>query len=295
MHIDYSLLNKLKDDPRIKFLLENIDFCENVCNLLMPQIESNEYTFKKLEHVEPSNSFDIANNVLMQLSSNYPEIMKSYFQENKIVLEDNSNLSMGSGNAKFANGKLRIRYGLHYDINDVFLIVHEFMHSLNLKENNSDGKKLFSESFAVYSEFLTFDYLESNKICTEENNELLKLRQYYFYKRIESLKKYIEAIKVIKQNPNNVATDDVSIIDEGNFLSCVDYSLAGIISTILLNRKENGLFSNEDYVRLNEMIKDLNDREAINILFPNGLDINEFMHGNEQLNSLINKEKKIII
>ena len=123
---------------------------------------------------------------------------------------------------------------------------------------------------------------------------MLKLRMYYFNKRIKQLKEYIEEIKYIKENYDKIPkNEDVGIIDEANLLSCVDYSLAGIISTILLSRKEMGLFSNEEYTRLNEMIKNSDVETLKGILFPNGLDENEFIHNSVNSHKLINNIKII--
>ena len=287
----YELLNQLKDDSRIKFFVDNIDYFDNVCNYLLSQFDTKDYEFKKLSYMDSAESFRIANDILMQLSSKYPELMESYIKEQKIEITDRRNNQHGDGIVKFRNGELKIQYGLHYDINDVFLIVHEFMHSLNKRENDSDSKKLFSEACSVYSEYLTFDYLEKNGINVEENSEMLKLRMFYFQKRISDLKEYIEAIKYIKQNNiRNVSNAQPDITDKMKLLNSVDYSLASIFSIILFNRNINGLFNNEEYTYLVERIKDASAEESINKVFPNGLDINEFVSGYENIKLFINKE-----
>ena len=127
------MLEKEKNNIRVKFLLDNLEFFNNVCNYVLSKNVSEDYEFKKLDNMNPEESFKIANDVLMDISANYPIIMNSYKKENKIKITDESNNRIGSGDANLINNELVINYGLHHDLFDIFLIVHEFMHSLNAK------------------------------------------------------------------------------------------------------------------------------------------------------------------
>ena len=286
----YALLDKFKDDDKVKVFLENIDFFENVCNYVLsqPKVEYDQNT--KLSYVDESVSFNVAKEILLQLSPNYLELFNKYEQEGSIKKEDERANKHGSGIAQVRDGKIELEFGLHYDINDIFLIIHEFIHSLNIMKNDlTEKKELFSESFSVYSEFLIVDYLQKNNIAMDENKDIIKLRMSELYKRFARLKEYINIIKY--NNQNGIDTNcEIYIDDRIDFLASIDYSFAGIVAYILFNRNINGLFSNEEYMRLAEKIKWTNKDEMMRELFPDGLDINEYISGYERVVSLINNE-----
>ena len=122
-----SLLEILKDDPRLVFFMDNLSFFEKICDYLLLYSKYEDYNFKKLEYLSEEDSFIIAKDILNQLSSSYSLLLDYYKKENILRIENESSNKHGSGNVNYHNGKLIIRYGLHYDINDVFLIVHEFI------------------------------------------------------------------------------------------------------------------------------------------------------------------------
>ena len=291
----YKLVELEKNNPKVQLLLNNLDFFDNICNYLLDKNEISKYDFKQLSKLTNEEAFNISNQVLSSFSTKYPQMMNEYKNEGRLLITDESNKLMGSGSAYIDenDNKVKIRLGLHNDIFDPYLIVHEFMHSLNENNPRSIDRELLTEGFAIYSEYLLADFLEKNNINTLENTEILKLRLHTFYQKLRILKSYIHNIRELNTNKNelNLDNEQITIFDIGNFLSSIQYSFGNILSIILFKRNKDGLFNNEEYIKLNEEMKNSSDYSLFNRIFSNGLEFSEFVDSYEEACKFINKEE----
>ncbi len=292
-----KLLELEKNNPKVQLLLNNLDFFDNICNFILEKGESLKYEFKTLSKLSNDDAFNLSNLVLSTFSSSYPSILEQYREDNRLIVTDESKNLMGSGNAFLddKDNKIKIRLGLHSDIFDPYLIVHEFMHSLNENNPRSLDRELLTEGFAIYSEYLVSDYLENNNINNIENTELLKLRLFTMQSRLSNLKEYIHNIRELNTNKDelNISDEEISMFDIGNFLSTIQYAFGNITAIMLYKRHQDGLFDNDTYSRLNEEMKDSSDYKVFNELFINGLDYNEFVSSYESIIKYINKENSL--
>ena len=287
-------LDEMKDNPKLKVLLHYLDFFDKACDFVLSNGEAQKEQ-SALSHMPLEESLKISKKFLELLSSTYPQVMDGYIQNNSIKIVDNSKEQSGYGHVSLdENGQVKILCGVHLDIDDVYLIVHEFMHSINAKGKNSKDREVLTEGFAIYSELLVSDFLERMNIRPEESYKFIRRRFNSVFGRAIELKEKINVIKYIRNNPGVVdslreKTKDFSY-DE-RLLESFQYTFGNFVAQILYGRREKGLFTNEDFVRLNEKINTSDNFKVFSELFPRGLILEELTEGYEKVSKLISNHE----
>lgn len=274
-------LDEIKDNPKLKVLLRYLDFFDKACNFVLSKGETQKEQ-SRLSQLSLTNALEISENFLATLSTNYPSIMNEYIKNNNIKILDNSKEQSGCGGISIDNGQVKILCGVHSDIDDVYIIVHQFMHSLNAYGENLKDKEVLTEGFAIYSELLVFDYLNKMNIFPKENYKLIKRRFNSVYKLAATLKEQINCIR----NNHGFSNDDYKSLFE-----IFQYTFGNFVAQILYGRREKGLFTNEDFVRLNEKINTSDNFKVFSELFPRGLILEELTEGYEKVSKLISNHE----
>lgn len=293
-----KLLDEKKDDPKVKILLHYLNFFDHACDFVLSKSELETLESNILNQMPLGQTFMLFEGFLSYLSTKYPGLLNEYRNSNRFKIIDNSKDNFGYGYASLnAEGKPTMVCGVHMDINDVYLLVHEFMHSLNSQGKGKKDRDALTEGFAIYSELLVLDYLNGLNIRPDEIHEFIKIRLKSYYERSTKLKEIIKIIKYIYTNPDVVSklkekANDVLLSedDERNLLSNIQYTFGNITSFILYGRREDGTLKDEDYARMNEEINTSEGFKVFAELFPKGLNLDEFINGFNKVYSSIDKE-----
>ncbi len=294
-----KLLDEKKDDPKVKILLHYLNFFDQACDFVLSKTELSTLESAQLSPMPLDQSVGLSKGFLSFLSPRYPGVLEEYKYDNRVKFIDNSKEQFGYGSASLnEEGKPVILYGVHLDVNDIYLLVHEFMHSLNAEGKGLKDRDVLTEGFAIYSELLVNDYLNMSNFRPDEVNQFIKIRLRSFYERAKKLKEKINIIKYIYSHPDEVNklkekanSTYISITDESELLSNMQYTFGNIVSLILYAKRKNGLFKDEDFVRMNEDINSSNGFEVFSELFPRGLLLDELVNGYNDVYSLVDESE----
>lgn len=277
------------NNPKMNLLLSNLDFFEDICNYILSRGEITEPHMSGLTNLSIEESYDISKKVLDGINPRYSNIFNQYLSNGNIKVEDRSMFYMGDGSVSLNENEIKIRYGIHKDINDVYLIVHEFMHSLNAKNEKQKEREILTEGFAIFSEYKVLEYLKNNNILDEESSILPQMRNYAFYSRIKLLGEYIRTIRYINQHKEecvNLREAKESNIDK--ILETIQYSWGSILSNLLYGKYIKQEFNDDMYSNINE---NMGNETYYDLLFKNGLKIEDFIYGYEETIKLISSNK----
>ena len=176
----YSVLENYKDDSIIHYIKDHVDFIGYRLNSLttilktVPQVEVNITNDLTL-----LDTIYLVKEFLATIDKKYVLLFEQCINDgsfNMFDSEDENNLKTYPGEAfrtynmdEFGNYHENINIPLSHTIEDVFTIVHEFIHLTNFKPGaESEDRDFFTEVSSITHEFLLFDYLKNNNICTED-------------------------------------------------------------------------------------------------------------------------------
>lgn len=285
----YSVLVNYEDDSIVRFMKDNPDFIGYRVNSFRKCLD--EFPQVEYNYVNDLSLLDI-----LQLSKDFlGTIDRKYiskFEElindgsfNIFDSEDEENLRTFPGEAFRSytmdeDGKFHenINIPLSHTIEDVYTIVHEFIHITNYDpEIEKDDREFFTEASSITYEFLLYDYLKNNDICNEDNC-------FPIFERIDSTYKYTNGLIVFLNSLNKIKIDEVKeIADEkkvyedykgivsdfkysvGNYLSVINYAnyKKGLTSLENIKSFNDNLNKNDDFESLRHVLLSVPDSETI--------------------------------
>lgn len=158
-----------------------------------------------IEHISISEALDIVccflNEYDKELYNIFMNVMS--FNRESIIFVSNE-LSNNSSSLNSNSNKITIN--VKNNIEDVFAIVHEFMHYVDATKAKNKENSIYSETSSITIELFLHNYLSDNKIHLLDSNNYIfnKLKNYFFdaiYVKYYSFKRSISGVELINLLP----------------------------------------------------------------------------------------------
>lgn len=158
-----------------------------------------------IEHISISETLDIVCSFLNEYDKELYNIFMNImsFNRESIIFVSNE-LSNNSSSLNSNSNKITIN--VKNNIEDVFAIVHEFMHYVDATEAKNKENSIYSETSSITIELFLHKYLSDNKIHSLDSNNYIfnKLKNYFIdaiYVKYYSFKRSISGIELINLLP----------------------------------------------------------------------------------------------
>ena len=297
-----------------KFLLENIQLISILNDGFLQHIQSynldNETKRNKLTF---EDVFLLAREIVESIDKNYLESFDNLIKSGELdfsfegAYEDSQCISM----YKKDYVKQIININRAFNYNDVWVLVHEFIHYTN-SHKKSINKYYFAEFLSIYFEFYTIDYLLEKGINKEEIDYFFRIKS---AKRHSIIFLYYEIVLLAFTKFGNLDEDTVSLLQcyllnierevfekecliLYNNLSLVERNykeeinkepknFGGILSEEFITQNYRYILGTilaiyarkfskfEDIVYLNNHINECDDRSVYDICLSIGIDLND--------------------
>ena len=169
------------------------------------------------------------------------------------------------------NGNHTINIPLYHDINDAFIIVHEFMHYIVYLNGVSVDGFLFTEAISISHEMLFYDYLKQNKLYEEYLSSPISLRLLSIKDKTNAMLNVIKEYESERSKSFMLTTlEESSEKASKNFydLSAIIIYLTGETLAIqIYYYYKLGLITIEDLQELNRLINNNEHLESLNLIF----------------------------
>ncbi len=243
-------MNYNKVEKNIKNLIQKEDICYvNFMNLLEQLACDYLYVMQHYSDVlEIDEDFDNYVSYL-EISKQALKFMKSINKDYYMLLKmaykaKEINLDFSQDDIAYCdyrnNGNF-INWPINYNIDDIFSLIHEFSHYLNLKKNPTLTRNYFTEAFSILFEFLLCDYLEINNY---PNKEYLKVKLLRFASCFDYAKELYDNGRIVNIYLENSKLSDILI--ERNFINKCD--LEKIKNQCFLYKNELLFFEYKKYL-----------------------------------------------
>lgn len=158
-----------------------------------------------IEHLSISETLDIVCSFLNEYDKELYNIFMNVmsFNRESIIFVSNE-LSNNSSSLNSNNNKITIN--VKNNIEDVFAIVHEFMHYVDATKAKNKENSIYSETSSITIELFLHKYLLDNKIDSLDSNNYIfnKFKNYFFdaiYVKYYSFKRSISGVELINLLP----------------------------------------------------------------------------------------------
>ena len=172
-----SVLVDHKEDPMIKFLIENKEYIKEISNLTYEELQilySPNIGYNNYYSVY--DSLDLADSYLEGLNPNYKKELDDLVNKGFVeFIESDRNISSIRVRV-YDDGRLEpnITISQTHTIDDAYDLVHEYMHYTNANDGINLDRRLFTECISILHEFLFYDYLKENNISSSDNINPIK-------------------------------------------------------------------------------------------------------------------------
>ena len=158
-----------------------------------------------IEHISISETLDIVCSFLNEYDKELYNIFMNVmsFNRESIIFVSNE-LSNNSSSLNSNSNKITIN--VKNNIEDVFAIVHEFMHYVDATKAKNKENSIYSETSSITIELFLHKYLSDNKIHSLDSNNYIfnKFKNYFFdaiYVKYYSFKRSISGFELINLLP----------------------------------------------------------------------------------------------
>ena len=158
-----------------------------------------------IEHISISETLDIVCSFLNEYDKELYNIFMNVmsFNRESIIFVSNE-LSNNSSSLNSNSNKITIN--VKNNIEDVFAIVHEFMHYVDATKAKNKENSIYSETSSITIELFLHKYLSDNKIHSLDSNNYIfnKLKNYFFdaiYVKYYYFKRSISGVELINLLP----------------------------------------------------------------------------------------------
>lgn len=158
-----------------------------------------------IEHISISETLDIVCSFLNEYDKELYNIFMNVmsFNRESIIFVSNE-LSNNSSSLNSNSNKITIN--VRNNIEDVFAIVHEFMHYVDATKAKNKENSIYSETSSITIELFLHKYLSDNKIHLLDSNNYIfnKLKNYFFdaiYVKYYFFKRSISGVELINLLP----------------------------------------------------------------------------------------------
>lgn len=255
---------------------------------------------KRLYELSPKSEYldrnDLKNNLTIIAEDKVRKYVNNYFE--KMYHLDVSNIKYlkltneGNTNSKsyYKDGVKIIEILINNNIQDCFVMVHEFRHYLNMTQKDGLVQNYLAEALSIFEELNLYYYIKKQKIVpdieldivnkmTFIRHSIISKKNLAFFKLEKTITdndKFIVNRKVYS-NSNDVQEDIYCLLDEYNhnglqYHNTILYSLGILIASSIMQNIKNNKISLDDFEELNNKISNTSD---FNILHLVKVDIND--------------------
>ena len=214
----YKVYALYKDTPYIGFIEEFYDkLYEQSYSVWMKlsKLKSNE-NYEKYYILE--DTIELSKKFLSTIDDDYPKYLNDGLNNGAIEIYDKSDLYDFDRNK--INGKDKgayfvvedVKHGnvinhfktislpLEHNIEDVYALIHELFHSINASAfYDSYDFRLLTESVSITYEFILYDYLKEQGICSEDRIKPIEFRIVDLCKKAGTLAEGLTIFKNVKE------------------------------------------------------------------------------------------------
>ena len=269
-----------KDSEILKLLFNNIDYYKNVSRIIYSECKDyyEELIEKrnKINYMSLSETLKIVKDFLKDINPAYPILLEELINNgvvNIYDITDEKKLKEYGDEAYYAihNGNHTINIPLYHDINDAFIIVHEFMHHIVYLNGVSVDGFLFTEAISISHEMLFYDYLKQNKLYEEYLSSPIALRLLSIKDKSNAMLNVIKEYESERSKSFMLTTlEESSEKASKNFydLSAIIIYLTGETLAIqIYHYYKLGLITIEDLQELIRLINNNKHLESLNLIF----------------------------
>ena len=333
----YKVYALYKDTPFIGFIEEYFEELFEQSNCVCKELSNfkNEESYN--EYFTLEDTLELSSNFLSTIDRWYPEYLNEGLNNGAIDIYDKNddyNIYESKNNgACFVKEKTRNEDKIHYfktislplehNIDDVYALVHELFHSVNSNITyNSNDFRVLTESVSITYEFILYDYLKQNNICSVDNIKPIEFRIYDLLKKANKLSKGLNIFKKVKENINELKNVNIGYIipkkDETeeeklererkiklekekifeNFYDLrktLEYYLGTLIAIVNFKRYKDSKLDIKTIEEYNHSLKYNEELESLNILFDKFPSIEEVKEAMDYILNEINNSRTIKI
>ena len=269
------------DKPLSKLFLKNRIYLDNVqvenslCYEEMLEIflRENQFKFPDDEvfnqRVNAKMLFEIVYEFFKQLDDELFSNFISLFinKDKNIIFAANNPIKDFVGITYLNNDNIKIKMTRSKTIEDIFTLVHEYGHALNMKKNpklyNNEARTHFEEIESIFLELILCDYLVNNGFNKDDINEVKKIiienlineaKDLYFkyninrFIHVEQIKNIDNHFfKLLYQN-KNITKDELRKVYSSSYEDVIKYVISSLFALELYDKYQiNKEKTIEDY------------------------------------------------
>lgn len=266
-----------RDSEIIKLLMKEQDYFESISETIIKETNKNhkesEDRRKKVNYISYKDTLDIVKSFLGSINSRYPRLLEGLIRNGVINiydLDDKESVKEFGKEPYFqiSKGKITINIPMEHNIEDMFSIVHEFMHYVTCYRGCSVDGIILTENVSITYEMLLYDYLKEKELFEEDRfapiaTRLLSIEEksrtiLESFENFEISRKKSFKLRDIKEDSIKVERDFEDISKQFIYLFCETLAIHnyhnykdGIITTKNLEEMCRRLNNNENLESLN--------------------------------------------
>ena len=251
----FFLRNKIYLD-NIK--VENSLYYEEFLGTFLKENNYNSYQLKFFnQRVNAKLLFETVYEFFKQLDD---ELFSNFFslfidKDKNIIFVANNPIKNFVGITYLNNNNIKIKMTRSKTIEDIFTLVHEYGHALNMKKNpklyNNEARTHFEEIESIFLELILCDYLVNNGFNKDDINEVKDLYFKYNINRfihVEQIKNIDNLFfKLLYQN-KNITKDELRKVYSSSYEDVTKYVISSLYALELYDKYQiNKEKTIEDY------------------------------------------------
>lgn len=279
----YRVLVNFSETFEMMFLRDNSDYLLRIATLMKDRIDEilGDDDFYYDEEVSIIDSLAITREFLSYVKPEYETDFDNLITNgsfNIFDVDEEADRELYSDEAyfdhNFESGNFFFNIPATHTIEDVYILVHEYIHKTNAKVETSFDRDMLTESASILYEFLLFDWLVSMGISRNEavNGVLYRLEDIYekadliidYAKMSQYYDKHIDKFKISKLKLSEEDSEVEEWMD--NFEDDIHYFFAGLIAIFVYFNYKKGKLGIKNIVSFSEKLNEHNDLESLDLL-----------------------------
>ncbi len=272
-----NILIFYRNSEIMKLLMKEQEYFESIIETIIKETNKNHNEtkdkIKKVNYVSYKDTLDIVKKFLGRINIRYPKLLEELIRNGIVNIYDIDNKESVKefGNEPYFQifkGKTTINIPMEHNIEDMFSIVHEFMHYVTCYKGCSVDGFILTENVSITYEMLLYDYLKEKELFEEDRfapiaTRLLSIEKksrtiLEIFKKYEISRKESFELRDTEEDSAKATRDFEDISKQFIYLFCETLAIhnyhnykVGIISTKNLEEMCRRLNNNENLESLN--------------------------------------------
>lgn len=336
----YKVYAIYKDTPFIGFIEEYLEeLLRQVCHVYV-KINNFKHDENYLDYYTLEETLDLSKKFLSTIDEDYPNYLNQGLINGFIDIYDKDDYYEYDSEGNFIDVEKEgpyyetrdisemhrvktISLPLKHNIDDVYSLIHELFHSISASASYhvSNDFKVLTESVSITYEFILYDYLKENGICSKDRIKPIEFRINDLRKKTETLAIGMDILKKVKENIDDLKNIKVCYIpaakdetkeeklererkikneretigkDYFKLRKVLEYYLGTLIAVINYKRYKEGKLDIETIEEYTYSIKNNEELESLNILFDKFPSLKEVQDSLDFILNEINNSKSIV-